>query len=82
MDPYPMDFSGNLNVNKCFYYYLQPTFNFSKQKTSYTTIYHSPGHIIVNNPATQTNIELKRIEPNEVRRTLGVILAPNGDASK
>jgi hypothetical protein len=73
---------GNLNVEKCFYYYLQPSFNFATQKITYKPTRQSLGHIKINNPATQTTIEIKRLEPKEARRTLGVMVAPDGNASK
>jgi hypothetical protein len=71
---------GNLNLNKCFYYYLQPSYNHGSQKVTYANSRKAPGNIVVTNPATNTAITIQRVEPREAKRTLGVMMAPDGNA--
>jgi hypothetical protein len=73
---------GNLNPNKCFHYYLDPTYSYTKQKIQYGKQKTTQGQIFLNNPATNSSTAIERVEPSEGRRTLGVILAPDGNCSK
>jgi hypothetical protein len=73
---------GNLNSNKCFYYYLQPNYNFQTQQITYETSRKAPGHITLTDPATNNEHPLTGLEPKEARRTLGVLLAPDGNTSQ
>jgi hypothetical protein len=36
---------------------------------------------VITDPATMSSQPLKRLEPNEAKRTLGVILAPDGNTT-
>jgi hypothetical protein len=73
---------GNLNPNKCCHYYLDPTYSYAKQKIQYGKQKTTPGQIFLNNPATNSSTAIERVESSEGRRTLGVILAPDGNCSK
>lgn len=68
---------GNLNTNKCFYYYIEPHYDHNKMKVAYKTKHQAPGTITMHNPATSSSTTLQCLETNEARRTLGVIMAPN-----
>jgi hypothetical protein len=72
---------GNLNPEKCFYYYLHPKYNHATGRIQYETSPKAPGEILLHNPDTQITTPLRRVEPNDGRRTLGVILAPDGNCS-
>jgi hypothetical protein len=68
----------NLNWDKCFYYYLDPTFNYSNGSIRYKT--NNESQISIKNPANSKSHILTRLHPQTARRTLRVLLAPNGDA--
>jgi hypothetical protein len=75
--------SDNLNPQKCFYYYIEPKYNHNTGRIQYTSNKHSPGEITVHNPETnQVMTLLKREHPYDGKRTLGVILAPDGNCSQ
>jgi hypothetical protein len=71
---------GNLNPSKCFYYYIHLKYNFRRLTMEYLTEKRAPGSIFMLNPATNTTAPLERLEPTVARRTLGVILAPDGSS--
>jgi hypothetical protein len=58
---------GNLNLSKCYYYYIQPKYNFTSQKISYATNSSTPGDRTVINPATKTATIVARVLPTEAR---------------
>lgn len=72
---------GNLNPEKCFYYYLEPHYNHSSGHIKYKRIKQSPGDIHIQDPETNQTTPVKRLEPSDGKRTLGVILAPDGNCS-
>jgi hypothetical protein len=55
---------GQLNSNKCFYYFLKPKYNFSTHSTTYLTEPKTPGSISIMNPSTNTTQTLQRHEPH------------------
>jgi hypothetical protein len=71
---------GKLNMDKCFYYFLQPKYNFNTNSIKYLPIHKTPGDITINNPSTSTPQMINRIEPHVAKRTLGVLLAPDGNS--
>jgi hypothetical protein len=73
---------GNLNSSKCFYYYIQPRYNFKRMNTEYIKEKKAPGQLTLFNHATSIATSMERLEPSIARRTLGVILAPNGDCKQ
>lgn len=72
---------GDLNASKCFYDYLQPKCNFQTQTIAYATSAKTPGTIIVHHPGNDNPHTLTRTEPNIAKRTLGVMLAPDGSTN-
>jgi hypothetical protein len=63
------------------YYYIHPTFNYKTGKIQYVTPCGARQKISVQNHATKTSMVLPNISPNSTKRTLGVMLAPSGQAS-
>lgn len=63
------------------YYYIHPTFNYKTGKIQYVTPCGARQKISVQNHATKTSTVLPNISPNSTKRTLGVMLAPSGQAS-
>ncbi len=61
---------------------MEPTYNHATQRIQYSTPQKTPGTITLNNPATKLTTTIERIEPTHGRRTLGVILAPDGNCHK
>lgn len=72
---------GNLNYNKCFYYYVQPQYNYNSNRKTYANERKSPGTIKVINPDTTQVSTIQRLPPTEARRSLGVMISPNGESS-
>jgi hypothetical protein len=70
---------GNLNTEKCFYYFLKPRYNFESNSIKYYNKSKAPGDITIKNPQTNLDKIITRIEPTEAKRTLGVLLAPDGN---
>lgn len=73
---------GSLNTSKCFYYYINPTIDYTKQTHKYETNSTQPGTVQIHNRATNESHTILCLEPQEARRTLGVILSPTGDAKE
>ncbi len=73
---------GNINPDKCFYYYMKPFFNYTKHTIAYESSKKAPGSIQLTDPATNQETHIKRIEPTEARRTLGAIIAPNDNGTE
>jgi hypothetical protein len=44
---------GQLNTNKCYYYFLKPKYCFNSQSIKYTSKQKARGDIIIQNPSTQ-----------------------------
>jgi hypothetical protein len=61
---------GKLNTDKCFYYYLQPKFNFTNNSVKYLPINKTPGEITIDNLLTNTPQTIQRFEPHVAKRTL------------
>jgi hypothetical protein len=70
---------GNLNPDKCFFYWLQPEYNHSAGRIQYASTKRAPGTISIRNPATNERKNLTRVEPHLAKRTLGTMLAPDGN---
>jgi hypothetical protein len=68
---------GNLNLGKCFTYSILPDYNFSSQKMKVRPIPFQ-STIRITNPADASVHEADQIAPTCARRTLGVIMAPDG----
>jgi hypothetical protein len=71
---------GNLNASKCLYYYMKPKYNFNKHTITYASETKAPGKIEIHDPSTQTVNPLTCYEPSTAKRTLGVMLAPDGNS--
>jgi hypothetical protein len=69
---------GGLNLSKCFFYAFQPYYNYKKHCTSYKKLSETT-QISVTNPADNTHQQLLSLSPSDARRTLGVILALDGN---
>jgi len=72
---------GKLQPQKCYYYSFIPWYNFKKLAMSYTN-YANMEPLYLHDHDTNNRITLEHRSPDDTRRTLGVILAPNGSASK
>ncbi len=70
---------GSLNPNKCFCYYLDPTFNHTTQGITYKSIKQAPGQLTLTPPDNNISTTITRFEPREGKRSLGVIMAPDGN---
>jgi hypothetical protein len=70
---------GTLNPNKCFFYFIKPIYDFNLLKVIYETSRSSPGTIYIDHPATGIRTDIERREPKTAKRTLGAIIAPNGN---
>jgi hypothetical protein len=70
---------GKLNMDKCFYYWIQPEFSYGNNRIQYASTSKPPGEIQLIDPATKTPVAITRVEPNIARRTLGVMLATDGN---
>jgi hypothetical protein len=68
---------GCLNLKKCYFYAFSPEMNYSKQAIFCKDLL-LPHPISIQNPADNTFYNLDRVSSLEGRRTLGVILSPNG----
>jgi hypothetical protein len=73
---------GNLNPNKCFWYYIEPTYDYSTQQIKYLPSAKTPGEILIDNPATETTLPINRVQCTTGKCTLRVIMAPNGDSTE
>ncbi len=70
---------GNLNSDKCFYYFIEPEYNYKTNNITYTSSYKTPGTILYRDHITHDVKPIKREESYTARRMLGVMLAPNGN---
>ncbi len=71
---------GNINIKKCFYYYIKPSMSYTNMSIKYETKQTAPGQIHIRDPASDQTIEIERMEPTVARRTLEAILAPSGSS--
>jgi hypothetical protein len=71
---------GQINLSKCFYYAFKPSINYKSNKISYTKLSFDDG-IKVRNRSTGTVHTIQDLPPNEARRTLGVMMSPDGNGS-
>jgi hypothetical protein len=49
---------GNLNPNKCFWYYIEPTYDYSTQQIKYLPSAKTPGEILIENPDTEITLPM------------------------
>jgi len=71
---------GLLNASKCFYYYIDPKFDHSSQNIRYG-INTSGKHITFQSNGSGQEHIMDHLSPTMARRTLCVMLAPNGSAA-
>lgn len=70
-------FDGKLNADKCFFYWIQPKYNYGAECIQYESKTETPSNIHMTDPAIKPPIKIMRVEPHIARRTLGVMLAPD-----
>jgi hypothetical protein len=68
---------GNLQLGKCFYYAFTPTMDFKSNSVKYKKITSVSGISIIN-PADGKRTNIAGLQPSDSRRTLGVLLSPDG----
>jgi hypothetical protein len=71
---------GNFNLGKCFYFAFHPVIHFKSNSVKYKTITNSYG-LSVQNPADGKKTLLQGLNPNDARRTLRVIMSPDGTST-
>jgi hypothetical protein len=69
---------GTLNPEKCFYYYLDPTFKYKTSKVDFKPLEITYGTISLIDPGDGSICPLEKIHANTACRTLGVHLSPTG----
>jgi hypothetical protein len=69
---------GALNLNKCYYFAFAPVINCKKRKTQCTDL-PTPHPLVITNRADNSKHHIERVSPSVSRRTLGVLLSPDGD---
>jgi hypothetical protein len=71
---------GNLYLSKCFHYALRPYINYKTNSIEYDAI-SSEKIFKMKNPSDNKYNSIQGLPPSEARRTLGVIIAPDGKGS-
>jgi hypothetical protein len=71
---------GNLNLGKCFYYAFHPYVDFKTNSIKYKNISYGT-YIKIFNQADRKFHHVQDLLPNNARRMLGVILAPDSDSA-
>jgi hypothetical protein len=72
---------GKLNPGKCYFYSFHPSYDHKRHRMSYQQLEpYNPLHLI--DKDNQTRIRLEHCSPYNAKRTLGVILAPDGSATQ
>jgi len=68
---------GNINSSKCFYYALHPKLNCKTNTISHNNI-QLPAPILMHNQELNQYQPIPQIPPSIAKRTLGVLLSPDG----
>jgi len=69
---------GKLNKEKCFYYFINPKFNYKTRTIRYINM-PKEQHITIQPQSTEPPHKIEQLHPNMARRTLGAMLAPSGN---
>jgi hypothetical protein len=72
---------GYLNLNKCYYYAFSPSINYKSNKIQYSTLDFDQG-ITIQHPLTGSSQCIPGVLPQDSKRTLGVVISPDGNGSK
>ncbi len=68
---------GNLNLDKCFTDSMLPTYSFTTASTKVEKL-PQPHPLTISNPSNHQSHTIAQIAPTFAKRTLGVIMAPDG----